>query len=168
MQEIARKPNYDFNKDILVARTTEDQIIQYLTQKQDMEFLCKVEDDSEARLSDYDIKMKINKFNKIITIEIKEDFLCRKTGNVGVEYGCRGKPSGIMTSKSDFYVYKVHEPENKIGLYAINTNRLKDMIKENLYFRKVVGGDPGSNSKNYLFKLKVIKDNFKLLDYLEE
>jgi hypothetical protein len=41
------------------------------------------------------------------------------------------------------------------------------MIEDELYHRIVVGGDPGSNSKNYLFKLKVIMDNFKYLGKLD-
>ena len=153
-------PNYDFRKDFPIARKTEAQIAQYLSEKQKMKFL------GECNNSDYDIRMETPS-GKTITIEIKEDFSCARTGNVGVEYECRGRASGIEVSKADFYIYKVHQPDGKKGVYVIQTPQLKRMIEDKEYFRTVVGGDPGSFSKNYLFKLDVIKSNFKFLGYLE-
>ena len=153
-------PNYDFRKDFPIARKTEAQIAQYLSEKQKMKFL------GECNNSDYDIRMETPS-GKNITIEIKEDFSCARTGNVGVEYECRGRASGIEVSKADFYIYKVHQPDGKKGVYVIQTPQLKKMIENQEYFRTVVGGDPGSFSKNYLFKLDVIKNNFKFLGYLE-
>jgi hypothetical protein len=153
-------PNYDFRKDFPIARKTEAQIAQYLSEKQNMKFL------GECNNSDYDIRMETPSGKKI-TIEIKEDFSCARTGNVGVEYECRGRASGIEVSKADFYIYKVHQPDGKKGVYVIQTPQLKRMIEDKEYFRTVVGGDPGSFSKNYLFKLDVIKSNFKFLGYLE-
>jgi hypothetical protein len=58
-------------------------------------------------------------------------------------------------------------PNKKIGVYVIPTNNLRKMIEDKNYFRIVNGGDVGSNSMNYLFKLDVIKQNFKFLGYLE-
>ena len=153
-------PNYDFRKDFPIARKTEAQIARHLCEKQNMKFL------GECNNSDYDIKM-LTPNGKEITIEIKEDFSCARTGNVGVEYECRGRASGIEVSKADFYIYKVHQPDGKKGVYVIQTPKLKQMIADELYFRTVVGGDPGSNSKNYLFKLDVIKNNFKFLGYID-
>lgn len=153
-------PNYDFRKDFPIARKTEAQIAQYLSDKQNMKFL------GECNNSDYDIRMETPSGKKI-TIEIKEDFSCARTGNVGVEYECRGRASGIEVSKADFYIYKVHQPDGKKGVYVIQTPQLKKLIEDREYFRTVVGGDPGSFSKNYLFKLDVIKNNFKFLGYLE-
>jgi hypothetical protein len=153
-------PNYDFKKDFPVARKTEGQIAKFLVETQNMVFV------DECNNSDYDIRMKFSS-GKEVTIEIKEDFSCARTGNVGVEYECRGKESGISVSKADFYLYKVHTPEGKKSVYIIQTHKLKEMIENNLYHRTVVGGDPGSNSKNYLFKLNVVKENFKFLGNLE-
>lgn len=152
-------PNYDFKKDLPIANKTEKQISQYLESKNihTLEF---------CNNSDYDIKVLLPS-EKEVTIEIKEDFTCKRTGNVGVEYESWGRDSGIKVSKADFYLYKVHEPSGMIGLYLIHTKRLKDMcFKENLWFREVCGGDPGSNSYNYLFKLSVIKENFKFIGVL--
>lgn len=152
-------PHYNFRKDFKVARKTERQIADYLVTK-GYEFI------DECDNADYDIRMKTDLGN-IITIEIKEDFTCRKTGNIGLEYHCRGKPSGISVSKADIYLYKVHEPNGEKNMYAIKTSNLKKMIENELYHRIVNGGDPGSNSMNYLFRLNVIKENFKFIGRLE-
>jgi hypothetical protein len=148
-------PHYNFRQDHKIARKTERQIADYLVSK-GYEFI------DECNNSDYDIRMKTPS-GDVITIEIKEDFSCRKTGNVGLEYHCRGKPSGISVSKADFYLYKVHEPNGEKNMYIIKTSELKEMVENKLWFREVNGGDPGSNSLNYLFKLGVIKNRFKVL-----
>ncbi len=148
-------PHYNFRQDHKIARKTERQIADYLVSK-GYEFI------DECNNADYDIRMKTPS-GDVITIEIKEDFSCRKTGNVGLEYHCRGKPSGISVSKADFYLYKVHEPNGEKNMYIIKTSELKEMVENKLWFREVNGGDPGSNSLNYLFKLGVIKNRFKVL-----
>lgn len=156
-----RTPNYDFNKDLPIAKRTEAQITDYLVSK-GMTFL---EDCDDNR---YDVKMGVGKGDdmKEVTIEIKEDFTCERTGNVGVEIESWGRPSGLAVSKADFYLYKVHEPSGRKGLYLIKTSKLKKMVKNGEWFREVVGGDPGSNSRNFLFKLGVVKENFTFLGTL--
>lgn len=149
-------PNYDFNKDLPIAQKTERDVASFLVEKAEMQFLGDNDDNK------YDLLMQTREGRKI-TIEVKEDFSCQRTGNVGVEFECRGKPSGIETSQADLYLYKVHEPDGKQRLYVIKTSLLKKMIREEKYFRIVSGGDPGSNSMNYLFKLGVIKENFSKL-----
>ena len=153
------KPNYDFNKDLVVANKTERQIAKYL-ESMDIKTL-EMRNDNK-----YDLLVEMPS-KKQVTIEIKEDFSCQRTGNVGVEYECRGKPSGISVSQAGFYLYKVHEPSGEKRLYIIQTENLKKMIKEHKWFREVCGGDPGSNSRNYLFKLDVIKENFKCVGKLD-
>jgi hypothetical protein len=155
-------PNYDFKKDLPIANKTERQIADYLeTKNVKLVHMC--------NNSDYDIKVRLPKAQgeKEVTIEIKEDFSCQRTGNVGVEYESWGRDSGIQVSKANFYLYKIHEPSGIKSLYLIPTKKLKDMcFVEQSWFREVCGGDPGSNSWNYLFKLEVVKDNFTYLGSL--
>ena len=153
-------PNYDFDLDLPIARKTEKQVAQFLVDNAGMTFL------GECDTNAYDLEMQLSN-GRVITIEVKEDFSCQRTGNVGLEYECRGKPSGISVSKADAYLYKIHQPDGKKGLYVIGTKELKQMVERQEYFRIVNGGDPGSNSMNYLFKLGVIKENFKLIGYVD-
>jgi len=90
---------------------------------------------------------------------VKEDFIGERTGNVGLEYSCRGKSSGIETSEADFYIYKLHTRNHGIQYVQHKTSELKNKIKNVEYFTTVNGGDPDSNSLNYLFKYNIfVKD----------
>lgn len=153
--------HYDFGKDFPIAEKTEAQMADFLEKHAGMEF---VEGCNDNR---YDLKMK-TAGGKEITIEVKEDFTCKQTGNVGVEYECRGKDSGIRVSKADYYLYKVHRPDGKIEVLINNTKDLKGMIRRRLFHRKVVGGDEGSNSKNYLFRLGLFQEEFMSLGLVTE
>jgi hypothetical protein len=42
------------------------------------------------------------------------------------------------------------------------------MIRKRSFHRKVVGGDVGSNSKNYLFELGVFQEGFLNLGLVDE
>lgn len=155
-------PHYDFEIDFPIAEKTEAQMAELLQQK-----LTKAKLIGICNTNAYDLKFKYGD-DKIFTVEVKEDFTCRKTGNVGVEYECRGKRSGIATSKADYYLYKIHRPDGKIGVYMIRKDGLRQMIDDRKYFRDVCGGDVGSNSKNHLFKLAVIVDDFMFIGFVKE
>jgi len=141
-------PYYDFKKDLPISKRTEKEVADILVQKGAR--IISFNNDNK-----YDILIEYK--GKEIKIEVKEDFSCERTGNVGVEFSCRGKHSGIACSQADFYIYKIHQPDHQIRFYIMKTKDLKDLIRHKFYFRIVNGGDPGSNSMNYLFKLKYIQ-----------
>ena len=134
--------NYDYSTDKPIADITEKEVADILRATYNAVIL------EYGHTNAYDIKARVN--GKIFTFEVKEDFTCERTGNVGLEFECRGKPSGINVSKADFYIYKVHT-NNGIKVFIFKTIQLKNMIANNMYHRVVNGGDKGSNSMNYLF-----------------
>lgn len=144
--------NYDFKKDHKIAVKTEA-LIAKLLMKANPGKIKSIQHNDDNR---YDLGILTNS-DDFIKVEIKEDFTCQETGNVGVEFECRGRASGISVSQADLYCYRIHEPNGDICVYMIETKALKRMIKDELYHRIVTGGDEGSNSKNYLFKLEVFK-----------
>ena len=78
--------------------------------------------------------------------------------NLVVEFESRGKPSGISVTEADFYVYfmpKLNE------VWNIKMDELKKLIKSN-NFKKVSGGDEGSETKMYLIKRNLYKKYFKI------
>jgi hypothetical protein len=135
--------NYNYDLDKPVADQTEKQVAGILRATYNAIIL------EYGHTSAWDIKARVN--GKVFTFEIKEDFTCERTGNIGVEFECRGRPSGIAVSKADFYIYKIHSKYG-IKIYLYKTNQLKGMIADKKYFRVVNGGDVGSGSMNYLFK----------------
>jgi len=150
--------NYIFSKDLEVATKTEEKIA---------EVLARVTGSTIKRLNnnrDYDIL--IERKGRDFYIELKEDFMAAKTGNIAVEYECRGKPSGISTSKSDVYAYLVHESATKQSLFLTDVKKLKDAINKRMFFREVSGGDAGSNTRMYLFKKHVFTEmSTKICDF---
>jgi len=148
-------PNYDFKKDFPIAQKTEHEVADLLVKLYNADII------SFEKTNKYDILAKIHQ--KEYKFEVKEDFTCQKTGNVGLEFACRGKPSGIQVSQADFYIYKIHAPDGIIRYFLLQTIILKDMIKNEQYFRIVNGGDEGSNSMNYLFKYETFINNAKLM-----
>lgn len=139
--------NYIFSKDLAVAQRTEEKIAEVLSRVTGS--TIKMLNDNR----DYDILME--RKGRDYYIEVKEDFMAAKTGNIAVEYECRGKPSGISTSKSDVYAYMIHESNVKQVLYLTDTKKLKEAINKRMFFREVSGGDAGSNTRMYLFRKDV-------------
>lgn len=139
-------PHYNYQKDKRVANITESEIARNFESFYGHRVI-RYEDTNR-----YDLEIE-TKRGKVFTVEVKEDFTCEETGNIGLEFSCRGKPSGISTSVSSHYVYKVHCPDGKVRFYIIKTDDLKKMIARGTYSRIVRGGDKGSNSMNYLWPL---------------
>lgn len=137
--------NYNFTKDLKIAKVTEEEVADILVKK----YNAKISDFNDT--NSHDITGTIG--NKTFTFEVKEDFQCGDTGNIAVEYSCRGKPSGIETTKAQYYIYKVHLKDKQV--YVISSvDKLRKAIADNQYFRVVNGGDYKSNSLCYLFKYK--------------
>jgi hypothetical protein len=147
--------NYDFKRDLAVAKNTEKRVALILEHK----FGYKVTEYNKD--NKYDLAVE-TKNEDLVTIEVKEDFMCKLTGNVALEFECRGKLSGINVSEADYYIYVIHR-KTGIEYWSLKIKTLKEMIKNKEYFRIVNGGDKGSNTMNYLFKYKTfIKNGFRL------
>jgi hypothetical protein len=86
-------------------------------------------------------------------VEVKSDRRTQETGNVYIEYWSRGKPSGISTSQSDYYVYKVAEDEAIIISTSKLKQKLKQLVNEGKARMDVKGGD-NNTSRGILCKLK--------------
>lgn len=122
----------------------------------------------------YDLEFSKN--DKNFYIEVKQDFSCFRTGNVGVEYSCRGKASGIMVSEADFYIYKIHqnylftqqvnkielEKPKEITLILIDKNKLKNCIEQILEQIKnpKENGIEDKSKKNFFIR-KIINEKTK-------
>lgn len=146
--------NYDFKKDIIIAKSTEQEISKLLYEHYGVKTL------EISKNKYYDLKVLLpNKKEKLI--EIKEDFQSYRTGNLALEFECREKPSGIAITNASLFIYKLHE--NKIVYWATTTKTFKNMIANRRFSRVVNGGDKNSNSLNYLFSIELFKQYSKQL-----
>ena len=83
--------------------------------------------------------------------ELKTDRMAHKTGNVYVEFQSRGKDSGIRTSKSDTWIFKiVSKGDRHLFSIQIPFTRLKKLVSTD--YRIVPGGD-NLTSRGYLVPL---------------
>lgn len=103
----------------------------------------------------YDLEIKMSD-SSIIRLEVKYDMAYARTGNIAVEYQCRGKASGIANSMAQFWVFKLTD-----GYWMIGASRLKQLIATKKFSRAVVGGDAGSNTKMFLFEGEFLKSEMK-------
>ena len=83
--------------------------------------------------------------------ELKTDRMAYKTGNVYVEFQSRGRNSGILTSKSDTWIFKiVSKGDRHLFSIHIPLSRLKKLVSKD--YRVMPGGDK-LTSRGYLVPL---------------
>lgn len=136
--------HYDFRKDLAKAKEVELEFMELYCKDRTILY-SKINDDNK-----FDILVKTPE--KEVTFEVKHDIMSCYTGNLAVEYECRGKPSGIVTSQADYWVYKLDK-----DFFLIERKTLRKLIDDQKYFRIVSGGDKDSNTKMFLFKLDFMK-----------
>ncbi len=126
-----------------------------------MRIISENKSSSIKKLKESDVS--ITKFNKDLSygkkheklvmksmenFELKTDRMAHKTGNVYVEFQSRGKNSGITTSKSDTWIFKiVSKGDRHLFSIHIPLTRLKKLVSKD--YRVVPGGD-NLTSKGYL------------------
>jgi hypothetical protein len=109
------------------------------------------------------IKVKNTHFDLIddsgLTIEVKLDLKSKDTGNIGIEYMHRDKPSGISISQAQrwVFVYYLHGWVWSM----IETDKLREYIKENqAKYDRIMGH--GDKSSLILIECSEIAKDFNL------
>lgn len=145
--------NYDFRKDIIEGEEGERIVLGDL-ESLGGEFI------SDNKDNKYDLLIK--KDDKKLTYEIKTDVYCkpnRDTGNMFIEFECRGKDSGVRVSKADWFVtYYKHFNE----LWYIKTTDLLNLVETEDIRMTTNSGDAGSNTRGYLLPRYKYKNHFKV------
>lgn len=109
---------------------------------------------SDGLFKDFDI---VDNSNKETFYEVKADRMAYKTNNIAIEFQCNNKPSGIETSKANYWAIFIIKENNKNDLYIISRKRLLKFIRKDLYHNIVRGGD-NKKSLMYLFDLDLFKN----------
>jgi hypothetical protein len=122
-----------FQSDLLLAKKYELLLLDYLPKEEYTE----IELAPNKRFSDWDVKLKNGALEA--TYEVKADRLAHKTANLCIEHSCSGQPSGISTTKADYYAYFVINGSGQ-DLYLIPVTRIKELIAQGGY-KKMKGGD---------------------------
>jgi hypothetical protein len=94
-----------------------------------------------------------------LRFECKSDKRSNTTKNIAIEAECRGKPSGITTTKSDFWAH-FYRKDNELYLLIISSRILRAEICTGKYGNRIGGDgtDTGSYPKNYLIPKKIVEE----------
>jgi hypothetical protein len=105
--------------------------------------------------SSHDIKIIKDGIETLI--EVKSEAKSGFTGNICIEYFCRGKLSGISVTQAKFYYIYVIYNDKPYRVFKIPVEDIKNMIRDKKYIRDCNGGDDMA-SKIFLFKIDTIKN----------
>ena len=157
--------SYNFRKDLSLGQDGEADIVEHL-EAMGLEYISSNNDNK------YDVIMS-NKLNEEVKYEIKTDVYCTPrydTGNIFVEYECRGKASGIRVTEAKWFVTYF---KNLDEIWYIETEKMIEII-ENAENRangsvkaKSMAGDRGSNTKGFLVKRDEFFENFKIFNKVD-
>jgi hypothetical protein len=117
--------NKKWLQDLAQGNTGERVVCEYLLSKRPQYGLAEYNNDSR-----YDFRLTSSTENDL-TFEIKSD--CYEylkgfmTYNIFVETSCSNKPSGIMTSEADYFVYYFPYLEEA---YFIQSDKLREFVRE--------------------------------------
>ena len=88
-------------------------------------------------------------------VEVKQDRITTKTGNMYVEYKSRGKASGIMTTHADYWVYVIGT-----SFICVKVPVMIELIKRGIKERKWRQGVPGGDDNTSMGVLVPVADIF--------
>lgn len=151
--------NDKFKQDLEVASMYEDYMIDIL-KEYDYYFVKKSDYTDKVERKEYDLMMEKN--GKKITFEVKTDFFMTHTENEIFEHHCNNLISGILSTKSNFFV-TLYPLEGIIRVYETQSlrNFILECIKGVSDVRNQIGGD-GYRSKFILI------NRYKIYDMLKE
>jgi len=103
----------------------------------------------------YDV-VGIKHDGKLVTFEVKHERLYNDTGNVAIEIACNGKPSGLASTKSTYWVVELDD-----GFWYCDTDKLYNTVflMGDYDFQVKSGGD-GNSAKMALMRGSDFKEFF--------
>ena len=128
--------NYNFDKDLKDGKKGE-QVIRFFVESTLNQRYIKDNDTSA-----YDLLFEDENID-LITYEVKTDLWeidwdKGGSGNMAIEYKCRGKPSGIAVTKAKYFVYYLVNVSDK-QIWLIETEKLQDLLLSEKFPSKTVG-----------------------------
>lgn len=137
-----------------------------------LEHLSRQSNVSKSKMKELDYKLRIIDVKTQVVVEssyeVKTDMFQKKgntpkernSGNMAIEFSCRGSDSGIKVTKADWFVtyYPIYKE-----IWYIKTDELRELIDKN-NFRQVPAGDLENGKKVamvYLIPRYKFKEKFK-------
>ena len=80
----------------------------------------------------------------------------KETGNICIEFSCRGKPSGIAVTEAKWWVHVLANGDDTSCMLMFPTEKLKEIARKYYANGKIVNGGDDNLSKMVLLPLKEI------------
>ena len=80
----------------------------------------------------------------------------KQTGNICIEFSCRGKPSGIAVTQAKWWVHVLANGDDTSCMLMFPTEKLKEIARKYYANGKIVNGGDDNLSKMVLLPLKEI------------
>ena len=93
--------------------------------------------------------------NEKIEVKTERD-KWKETGNICIEFRCRGKPSGIAVTQASWWVHVLADGDDTSCMLLFPTAKLKEIARKAVVDGKVVYGGDDNLSKMVLIPLKEI------------
>lgn len=150
--------HYNFVKDLNEGKAGEAVFFQALKTLYNAEFV------SDNNTNSHDMILHFPEATPFgvndVSFEVKTDVYKRDTGNMFVEFECRGKPSGIVVSQAEWFVTNFKHLKE---MWCIPTHELKALLETNHFYQTENSGDIGSRTRGYLVPRKSFRDKFFII-----
>ena len=91
--------------------------------------------------------------NQKIEVKTERD-KWKETGNICIEFECRGKPSGIAITEAKYWAHILADDDVIVCILLFPTDKLKKIARK--YFKNAIYGGDDNLSKMVLIPLKEI------------
>lgn len=151
-----------FQADLPFGEMYQNRLLDYLTLQDGDEI-----EQPLGNFKEYDVLWRSG--STVTTYEVKADRITQRTGNLCIEYECRGKPSGITTTTANYWVHFVVQGPTEHTCYIIPTDIIRSIM--NSYPSRNVGD--GWKTKARLIPLAIFaqykatpqpSDSYHLID----
>ena len=158
--------NYNFDDDLKDGKKGE-QVIRFFVESTLGQRNIKDNDTSA-----YDLLFEDENID-LITYEVKTDLWEKDwgkggSGNMAIEYKCRGKSSGIGVTKAKYFVYYLVNVSDK-QIWLIETQKLQELLLREKFPSKTVGethyGSDEKVAKCYMIPRFEYKDEFDIYSF---
>ena len=93
--------------------------------------------------------------NEKIEVKTERD-KWKETGNICIEFQCRGKASGIAVTQAKWWTHVLADGDETVCMLLFPTDKLKEIARKAVVDGKVVYGGDDNLSKMVLLPLKEI------------
>lgn len=116
----------------------------------------------QGKFKDFDADLSLGKRGELEalgilqgTLEVKTDRMAYRTGNLFVEFECRGKPSGIAVTKASWWAFNILDnTKDIVAILLVETGRLKQACRMAFKENRIINGGDDMAARGILLPIR--------------